>query len=281
MEMLALLTGQRHTDRPKLVSPVFGNFVRRLNDSLDDDREVLKSYLFRLWNTDDPRADPARAEAALSILVGELAPLVFGWLGLNYTAAELEKFKSGTDIDLAAIRKTVLPICLWDIPPSPRASWSIRCLANELREACENVAAGRTTGSLRDSREAAWNIANCVLCGLVTARHLNRSRDAIIALSQRMLKAMLAVPSDPATAPARSQSEPRPARITVPWYTSSRLWYTSMRLLQIVCGCCAAVYDEIRYRYDNICFGIARAWRRQFGTRASRSAYSESESLAA
>ena len=36
MEMLALLTGQRHTDRPKLVSPVFGNFVRRLNVGPED-----------------------------------------------------------------------------------------------------------------------------------------------------------------------------------------------------------------------------------------------------
>lgn len=250
MEMLALITGQHHTDHPELVCPLIGSFVRRLNDSMESDREMLKPYLFRCWNTDDPRADQPRAEAALGVLVRELAPRVFEWLGLVCTAAELRAVKSLADLE--AVQKIVLPICEWKLEKygGPPGAWTIRCLATRLRNACGNVIKGRAGESWECYQAAVYDAAYCVLCGLCLARELNQSRDAVLTVSQRMLEAILAVPFDAATAPPRRDRKPRPSRITAPWYTSSRLCRTAIRLGQSGCGWCADVYDDIRWRID-------------------------------
>src|SRR6266487_716019 len=58
MEAVAWAAGREHTDRPPCVSPLIATFLRSWNDSLNDqDRQMLKPYVFKVLNTATGKAD--------------------------------------------------------------------------------------------------------------------------------------------------------------------------------------------------------------------------------
>lgn len=54
MSFVALLAGERHTDRPATACPVIASFVIKINDSIDcDTRQDLKPLAVRIMGTND------------------------------------------------------------------------------------------------------------------------------------------------------------------------------------------------------------------------------------
>ena len=55
MEACAWLADETFSDRPECVSPVIGVFMRRLNDSMNDEqRQLLKPYILKIMDTNKP-----------------------------------------------------------------------------------------------------------------------------------------------------------------------------------------------------------------------------------
>lgn len=56
MSLVALLAGERHTDRPKTACPVIASYVIKINDAVDcDTRQDLKPLAVRIMGTNDGR----------------------------------------------------------------------------------------------------------------------------------------------------------------------------------------------------------------------------------
>lgn len=70
MEAVAFIAGERHTDKPRCVSPVLGVYGRILNDTLDDvDRRRLVPLIPELIGTESDGRDDARWFALLDDVV--------------------------------------------------------------------------------------------------------------------------------------------------------------------------------------------------------------------
>ena len=81
MEAVAYFRGLEHTDRPPCVSRAIAAFCIAWNDTLsDDDRQMLKPYIFKMPGTATTEEDEdRRAWLATDWLVREFAP---AWLDL-------------------------------------------------------------------------------------------------------------------------------------------------------------------------------------------------------
>ena len=74
MEMVAFIERLPHSDRPKCVCPVIGEFVRGVNDLLDfDDRQALMPILWRLPGTVSVAHELARAEYFANVAMWKFA----------------------------------------------------------------------------------------------------------------------------------------------------------------------------------------------------------------
>lgn len=80
MELAAYLAHEKHSDHPQCVSPVLGAFLRKWNDSVEDEfRQKLKPYAARVLNTAGDGKDERRAWLATDWLIRVCAP---AWLDL-------------------------------------------------------------------------------------------------------------------------------------------------------------------------------------------------------
>lgn len=80
MEVVAWLTGEPHTDRPACVSPGLAEFVRRVNDELDDEgRQRLVPFLPRMVGTAGDGRDERRGWMCVDWMVRVYTP---AWLDL-------------------------------------------------------------------------------------------------------------------------------------------------------------------------------------------------------
>jgi hypothetical protein len=74
MSFVALLAGERHTDRPASASPLIRNLAISVNDAMPGDvRQRLKPFAVRMIGTNDGH-DRARAEVLRQALVAEILP---------------------------------------------------------------------------------------------------------------------------------------------------------------------------------------------------------------
>ena len=74
MSLVALLAGERHTDRPQVACPVVATFAIKVNDSIDCDvRQTLKPFAPRIIGTRDGMARH-RAWLLVNSIVGEVLP---------------------------------------------------------------------------------------------------------------------------------------------------------------------------------------------------------------
>jgi len=74
MSLVALLAGERHTDRPKVACPVIATFAIKINDGIDcDARQTLKPFAPRIIGTRDGLAR-RRAWLLTNAILGEVLP---------------------------------------------------------------------------------------------------------------------------------------------------------------------------------------------------------------
>lgn len=74
MSLVALLAGERHTDRPKVACPVIATFAIKVNDGIDcDARQALKPFAPRIIGTRDGHAR-RRAFILVNAILGEVLP---------------------------------------------------------------------------------------------------------------------------------------------------------------------------------------------------------------
>ena len=72
MSLVALLAGERHTDRPATACPVIGAYAIKINDTVDcDTRQNLKLLATRIMGTNDGRKDE-RAWLLARVCVNEV-----------------------------------------------------------------------------------------------------------------------------------------------------------------------------------------------------------------
>jgi hypothetical protein len=76
MSFVALLAGERHTDRPVSASPLIRNLAIPVNDAMPEDvRQRLKPFAVRIVGTNDG-CDRARAKVLRQALSGEILPRI-------------------------------------------------------------------------------------------------------------------------------------------------------------------------------------------------------------
>ena len=103
LEMVAYFAGRSHSDHPPCVSPAIAAFGRAWNDALDDEqRQVLKPYIFRMAGTATNDADELRrAWMATDWLVRTFAPAWLDLAGLTEHATNLRALPELTSDVLA------------------------------------------------------------------------------------------------------------------------------------------------------------------------------------
>lgn len=110
LEAVAYFAGEPHTDHPKCVSPILGQFGRSLNDALPDDlRQQLIPLIPELPGTADDGLDEARGYLALDWLIRVYTPAWLELAGLTEQAAEL---RSLGQIGNLAAAKQARPVVL-------------------------------------------------------------------------------------------------------------------------------------------------------------------------
>ncbi len=98
MEWVAQLTGEVHTDRPSAASAVAAEYVRSLNDVLDDEpRQRLRPYLVRMLGTAGDGLDEQRAWSCALRLARTCLPVALDAAGLPEQAQRL-RFAPGEEL---------------------------------------------------------------------------------------------------------------------------------------------------------------------------------------
>jgi hypothetical protein len=99
-EAAAWLAGERHTDRPRCVSPVLALFLRTLNDgSREDRRKMLKPYIVRALETANDGRDEERVAMCRGWLVRLGLPPALELAGCFESAARLRGFGGSPALD--------------------------------------------------------------------------------------------------------------------------------------------------------------------------------------
>ena len=93
MSLVALLAGERHTDRPKAACPVIATFAIKINDGIDcDARQSLKPFAPRIVGTRDGLAR-GRAWLLVNGILGEVLPRWAQDSGHPVSAALIEQLR--------------------------------------------------------------------------------------------------------------------------------------------------------------------------------------------
>ena len=93
MSLVALLAGERHTDRPKVACPVIATFAIKVNDGIDcDARQMLKPFAPRIVGTRDGLAR-GRAWVLVNGILGEVLPRWAHDAGQTVSAALAEQLR--------------------------------------------------------------------------------------------------------------------------------------------------------------------------------------------
>jgi hypothetical protein len=171
MEWVAYLSGERHGDAPRSVSPVLAGFARSWNDALDDGtRQRLRPFLARTIGTADDGCDDERAWACADWLARVSAPAFLRHADLPDEAARLRDAPPLTDTSCR--------------PESLMALGLARRKAAILRRTCRVERLRGDRGGAVDAaqhatrlapRVAGWNAARAAIRGAEPSP----SRDAI------------------------------------------------------------------------------------------------------
>ncbi|NKB49072.1 MAG: hypothetical protein GKS02_06880 [Alphaproteobacteria bacterium] len=93
MSLVALLAGERHTDRPSAACPVIATFAIKVNDGIDcDARQALKPFAPRIIGTRDGLAR-GRAWVLVNGILGEVLPRWAEDSGQNVSAELLAQLR--------------------------------------------------------------------------------------------------------------------------------------------------------------------------------------------
>ncbi|MDH3738964.1 MAG: hypothetical protein OER92_07205 [Alphaproteobacteria bacterium] len=96
MSLVALLAGERHTDRPQAACPVIATFAIKVNDGIDcDTRQSLKPFAPRIVGTRDGLAR-GRAWVLVNGILGEVLPRWAHDFGHTISAELLGKLRVGS-----------------------------------------------------------------------------------------------------------------------------------------------------------------------------------------
>ena len=91
MELVALLAGEEHSDRPRCASPLLAHYARLANDALDNQRRgVLLPLAPELVDTACDECESRRQDALALMTVREILPPVLRDAGLEAAASSLE-----------------------------------------------------------------------------------------------------------------------------------------------------------------------------------------------
>jgi hypothetical protein len=167
MEAVAWAAGEPHSDHPVCADPVIAAALRTLNDSLgDDERQVLKPYIFRVIGT--------KGSGALSLRRSWMA---LDWIVREYTPAWMELAKLTDDANaLRALPEITMRTATAALPTiqSARkradaardAAWDAAGAAardaagDAARDAARDAAGDAAWAAARDAaRAAAWAAA--------------------------------------------------------------------------------------------------------------------------
>ena len=157
MEATAFLAGEQHSDRPRCVSPVLGEFGRGLNDCLPDGRrQQLTALIPSLPGTAQDGMDEARSCMALDWLIRTWLPT---WLDLSPACREgaARVRDLGRVVDLVSAQRAGIVVreaadAAWDAAGAAAgaAAWTA---AGAATRAAAWAAAGAA------ARAAAWTAA--------------------------------------------------------------------------------------------------------------------------
>jgi len=159
MEAAAYFAGEQHTDRPKCVCPVIGEFVRTFNDALlDRKRQRLKRYIPRLIKTGEDGMSSFRKWLATDWLLRVFTPYMLGKAGLKKEQRIVQQLDPlltfddlrAADKRLSAIRRVVgrFPVSVAqgnDIHPA----WTVSYLA--YGQGCDALVVRTSVGTRRRS----------------------------------------------------------------------------------------------------------------------------------
>ena len=157
MELTAMFAREQHTDHPKCVSPVLGEFGRNLNDTLPDDlRQELKGLIPSLPGTAGDGWDESRSYMALDWLIRTWLPT---WLELSPRCREdARRIRDlGRIVDLVSAERAGAIV-----RPAGRNAAAARDAARDAAGAAAwvatRVAAGAAAGDAAGAaaRDAAW-----------------------------------------------------------------------------------------------------------------------------
>jgi hypothetical protein len=148
MEAVAWAAGEPHSDHPVCADPVIAAALRSLNDSLgDDDRQVLKPYIFRVIGT--------KGSGALSLRRSWMA---IDWVVREYTPAWMELAKLTDDANALRALPEITQLTATDALPTIRSAQkradAARAAAWDAAWDAARDAAGAAAGA------AAWDAAS-------------------------------------------------------------------------------------------------------------------------
>jgi hypothetical protein len=177
MEAVAFIAGEPHSDSPECASPVLANFLRNLNDAMDDEaRQTLKPVLTLVPGTNTGPADEqTRGLMAVDWLVRTYLPTWLDLAGIDDIARGLRAHPEVTSWDaLVAITPTLVVARersgkAWDAARS--AAWdAARSAARAAAWAAARDAAWAAARAAARSaaRDAAWAAAGAALKPTVT-----------------------------------------------------------------------------------------------------------------
>ncbi|MDQ6848326.1 MAG: hypothetical protein M3019_12230 [Candidatus Dormibacteraeota bacterium] len=229
MELVAWMSGERHTDHPLSVSPVLAAFTRSFNDALDaDQRQRLGALTARMIGTRGTRSQEAeRCQVLWGWMISEAVP---AWL----TAAQRADLAAAIVSHRAAALESVIvaldahghaPVRRVDdhrissmVSEALDASGvSGACLAG--RDAADEATGSRARRRWESARvvarAAAWSVAEVEDAGsehfpTPLARTIEGMRDSAFAMLERLIGA--------------DESDAAPPSYPVPTVASSDVW---------------------------------------------------------
>lgn len=108
MELVALMAGLPHSDKPDCTCPMIAGYVRRLNDYLGDDRESLRPYLPMLIGTVSNEHIQIRFEKAFQFTLTEVVATAIDIAGRPKLAGQVRQVAASKDfLAVAALLSSV------------------------------------------------------------------------------------------------------------------------------------------------------------------------------
>lgn len=183
LELSALFAGESHTDHPVCVSPVLGEFGRRLNDVLPDGmRQRLIPLVPRMVGTANDGLDETRGWLATDWLVRVYAPAWLDAAGLSGEAAALRGLAPVRDMESAVAARPVTVAA----KAAARVAARVVGVAARVAARAVGVAAAWDAAAKAAGVVAAWDAA----VGAVGAAALASATEAVGAVAAPTVTAL-------------------------------------------------------------------------------------------